>query len=100
MIYVTNPLIVPFIALIWSADAWLWLASIRLVLGRIVSSNNSVCNALERLTDPLPKQVERSLSKWTNKQLPHWLPWLIVFVGLIVLRQLLLQLIVAMQARS
>jgi hypothetical protein len=99
MIYVTNPVILPFIVLIWSADAWLWLGSTRLVLGKILSSDNPVLNALERLTDPLPKLVKRSLSKWTNTQLPHWLPWLIVFVGAIVFRQMLLQLIFAMQVR-
>jgi hypothetical protein len=99
MIYITNPLILPLIILIWSADAWLWLVSIRLLLGRIVSADNSVYNALRCLTDVLPEHVNRCLAKWSDRSLPRWIPWLITFIGLIALRHMLLQLIISLQNR-
>ena len=95
MIYITNPIALPLAILAWSLDAWLWLASIRLLLGHIMS-DNSTCHAIVRLTDPLPQYVRQVTSAWTRRNIAVWVSWVITFICMIILRHTLLQLIVSL----
>lgn len=92
MIYITNPLLLPLVILVWSADAWLWLASLRLIIGHL-TPDNRLCKAIERLTDPLPEYIGRLINKVTGKSLNISFLWIISIVALIVLRHLILGII-------
>ena len=97
MIFISNLFVLPLLVIIWSADAWLWLATIRLLLGKITSANNSFYNALRCLADPLPEYVRHITTKWSSKSLPYWMPWLMCFIGLMILRYALLEIIIVSQ---
>jgi len=37
MVFITNPFLLPFLLIVWSSEAWLFLASIKLVFEKIPS---------------------------------------------------------------
>ena len=97
MIYFTNILIFLLSLIIWSADSWLWLAFMRLVLSKFSSEDNSFYCAFKTLTEPLPELLKRFTAKWGNKSLPRWFLWLITVTILIIFRYSLLQFITLLQ---
>lgn len=98
MIFISNPFVLPLLVLVWSIDAWLWLASIRLILGQLPSfRTGSVCQCLKRLTDTLPQVLGRSISRWAKKQMPLWLTWLVTVASLVMIRDLVLSFMVHLQ---
>jgi hypothetical protein len=101
MIFITNPFALPLLILIWSLDAWLWLASLRLILDKLPSVRiNHFCQSLRQFTDPLPNAVNRWISLWTRKPIPTWFMWLLTLVAVIVLRHLLISFVMSMQSSS
>ena len=99
MVYIENPLVLPLVILIWSADTWLWLASIRFVLRKTISTDNSFYIAIKSLTDPLPGYLKQLSKTYLHKSLPDWVPWVTGFTVLMVLRHMLLQLIISFQCK-
>ena len=98
MIFISNPFVLPLLVLVWSIDAWLWLASIRLILGQLPSfRSGSVCQCLKRLTDTLPQVMGLSVSRWTKKQMPSWLTWLVAVASLVMIRHLVLSFVIRFQ---
>ncbi|MFA6186475.1 MAG: hypothetical protein WC770_04580 [Phycisphaerae bacterium] len=93
MIVISNPFAFPILLIIWSIDAWLWMASLRIVLEKL-NPNHQLTVSLGRLVDPLVKALGRLLSKCFKRELPEWLLWLITFFALVALRYILVSLIV------
>ena len=98
MIYITNPLILPLFILIWSADAWLWLVSIRLIIGRFAPCGR-LLKVTQSFTDPVPEYIDRLISRMTGKTLNSGFLWLISIVSLVLLRCLILQIIITNSIR-
>ena len=94
MIVIQNPFVFPVLLIIWSIDAWLWLASLKFVLEKL-NPNHQMAVSLSRMVDTLVKTSGRLFSKCLKKEFPEWLLWLITFVALIALRYLLVSLIVS-----
>jgi hypothetical protein len=94
MIVIQNPFVFPVLVIIWSIDAWLWLAFIRLMLEKL-SPNNQLAISLCKLVDPLVKASGRLMSKCFKKELPEWSLRLITIIALILSRYLLVSLIVS-----
>ncbi|MBN2138559.1 MAG: hypothetical protein JW720_12200 [Sedimentisphaerales bacterium] len=98
MIFLSNPLFLPLVLIIWAADAWLLLATIRLILRESsLSSQSPFCTAISRLTDPLLQFVNSRLSRLfrKGKPLPSWLLWLIVILSTLTIRQILIMIVAA-----
>lgn len=89
MIFISNPLVLPVLVVIWSIDTWIWMASIRLLLGKL-NPDNQFTSLLGKLADPLPKIVNRQLAVWFRKAVPQWLAWTVTIVSLLMLRHILL----------
>ena len=91
IIHTTNIMTAPLILIIWTVDLYLFLACIRLILGRFVTTQaNSVYPVLQGVVDPLPCALERWLSAWRGRSVPKWLPWLVVVIAVVLIRQLLI----------
>jgi hypothetical protein len=98
MTFITNPFALPLLILIWTLDAWLWLACIRLILDKIPSVRmNIFCQSLRQLTNPLPNTINRWFSRFTRKLMPAWLKWSTAIVAAIILRHLLILFVMSMQ---
>ena len=93
MIIISNPFVFPILVIIWSMDAWLWLASVRLILEKLIP-NNQLTISLSKIVDPLAKLADRLMLKYLKKRLPQWLSWIAIFFTLISIRYLLISLIV------
>ncbi len=98
IIYTTSLFAVPLMLLVWAADTYVFLASIRLVLGRVAAPRESGWfGGLQHLTDGLPRLADAQLRRWFRK-IPPWVPWATVILAAIVLRHLLIRLAVALPA--
>ena len=94
--YQTSILAGPLVIIIWVIDIYLILAAIRLILGRLSSTQNSrLCQTLKIFTDPIPEALANHISERKSDSPPYWQPWAIVMVIGIVTRYLLLWLIVS-----
>ena len=99
MVFITNPFLLPFLLVIWSAEAWVFLASIKLILDKIPSmQNNRIRQSLGPFTDSLPKLTTRCIQRLTNKSTPDWAAWLITFAAVIFLRHILILFVMAVQS--
>ena len=96
MVYTTNILAVPLVLLIWALDLYLFLAAARLLAGRFSGQKAAqLCSGLQPFTDPMPHAVERWIASRTRRSIPTWLPWGIVIVAAMFVRQSLAWVIVA-----
>ena len=91
MIYTTNILAAPLVLIIWCIDVYIFLASVRLILGRLrIATLAQVRVNLQQLTDPVPQAMHTWMSARWRKPLPPWLPWAIVLFICFVLRHVLI----------
>ncbi len=98
MVFVSNPFLLPVLILIWSMDAWLWLALIRLALHRTRSGPAGEINrVIANITDPLTRSTDRWLNHFTRTSAPPWLSWIVTLLAVALMRQLLLSLLIAYQ---
>jgi len=96
MIYITNPLALPLMLLIWTIDMFLLLSGIRLILGQVDTRWAKETSALLiRLTDPVPDTICGWLSR-RRRPVPIWLPWMVIFLAAIVTRHLLIWAVISM----
>ena len=99
MVFITNPFLLPLLIVIWSAEAWVFLASIKLILDKIPSmQNNRIRRSLGPFTDSLPNLTTRCIQRLANKSTPDWAAWLITFVAVIFLRHILILFVMAVQS--
>ena len=88
MIITTSILALPILAI----DLYLLLAGVRLITSRIpVTAGAS--SSLAGLTDAFPNLIGSWLTRKRRKSIPRWLPWLIVAVAAMIIRQLLFLMI-------
>jgi hypothetical protein len=91
MIHTTNILAAPLLIIAWGIDAYLFLATARLIFGQLPATRESqLSHALKKIVDPLAQWLNRKASAWFHRPGPPWLPWTIVFVGCLTVRHLLL----------
>ena len=96
IIYTTSPFAAPIMLIIWAIDTYVFLASLRLVIGRVLDPvQNPFFRCLRQCTDGLPQIVDRWLTAWRHHSPPSWLSWGIVIGAGFVVRQLLVLLIVS-----
>lgn len=101
MVIYTNPITLPILVLIWSMDAWIWLAAIRIFLCRVESSYASqISRAIAQVTDPITELVSRTIRHFTPRRLPQWLLLLVTALAMITVRQLLLSIVLLTQPLS
>ena len=86
----------PLILLVWLIDSYLFLASLRLVLGNIAATTHSpFCRGLRSFIDPIPQAVAQYIANHRGRPLPPYLPWLIVLGTGIVVRHVVLGIILS-----
>lgn len=95
IIYTINILAAPLVLLIWALDLYVMLAVVRLILGRFSGERASqLCSAMQSLTDPPLRVVERWLLSRNEQQIRPWVPWVIVLVCALICRHLAAWLII------
>ena len=93
MIYVHNILILPLLLVAWTIDAYLLLATARLILGRLsVTRESRLCQAMQELVDPVPQYVERRLPTRLHKSRPQLASWILVVIGAVIVRHIVLMI--------
>lgn len=99
MVVIRNPLVLPVLVLLWSIDAWLWLASIRLVLFRVhTGPAGRIGQGLAKITDPLPGATGQCIRQLTTRQPPLWLTWLLTVFAVVAVRSVVVSVLVSVQA--
>jgi hypothetical protein len=89
MIYIRNPLVLPVLLVIWSADLWLSLAALAFLADRL-RPDNSFSAALRTIIRILPDLLGRWMQRWRSTQLPEPTLWLVAVVGVLMLRYILI----------
>ena len=92
IIHTTNIIALPMILLIWAIDIYLLLAGIRLIL-RHIPAASGVCQGIAKFTDPVPDAIGRWLTSRRHKPVPTWLPWLLICIAAVLIRQLLILMV-------
>ena len=94
MAYFSNLFSLPLLIMIWLIEAYLFLASARLIVARIPSAKQTYfCQNLKLLVDFVPEALRRKLAKWKDKSIPLWLSWFIVILSGFILRQALIVMV-------
>ncbi|NLX15200.1 MAG: hypothetical protein GXY44_16350 [Phycisphaerales bacterium] len=95
MIHLTNIRMLPLALALWAINTWLFIASLRLLLGQLSATQHSrFCLCLAELTDPPIMAVHQQMLRWLQRSIPAWLPWLLVFSAVVIARHLLLLFII------
>jgi hypothetical protein len=90
MIHPVNILVAPLALVLWAIDIYVFLAGIRLIAGRLSGPKAAeVCSWLRQATDSLPHGVEVWMAAHTARPVPRWLPWVVVIVAAILVRNLI-----------
>ena len=82
----------PFWLLTWITEAYLFLATIRLILSRIPTAS-ATCQRMSSFTDPAPNALRNWLSAKRSRPVPMWFSWLLVCILAVLVRQLLIVII-------
>jgi uncharacterized protein YggT (Ycf19 family) len=94
MTYISNLFNLPLLIVIWLIEAYLFLASARLIVARIPSARQTYFyQNLKLLVDFVPEALRRKLAKWKDKSIPSWLAWFIVMLSGFILRQALIVIV-------
>ena len=95
MIHTTNILAAPLLITAWGIDAYLFLATVRLIFGQLPATRESqLSHALKEIVDPLPQRIDRQISARLHKSTPRWASWAIVFFGGLIIRHVVLMIAV------
>lgn len=95
MIYTTNMLAAPLVLLLWAVDLYMVVLAIRLIAGRLSGHRaRELCACLRPFIDHWPSAVGKWMTPWMIRPIPPWLPWAIVAVGVLTIRQALACLVV------
>ena len=94
MIYVTNILAGPLVLIVWLIDTYLFIVTVRLVLGQFGTANLLAARrTLQQITDPPARTVHRWISRRRKRPTPVWVAWPVILLGGLILRHLLLAII-------
>ena len=95
IIHTTNIFAVPLVLVIWLMDVFVFLACMRLILGRITGEWPSrVASGLAPITDPIPRALGSYIDSRRQRAVPSWAPWLCVLGGAVMARYMSLAVIV------
>jgi hypothetical protein len=96
MVVITNILALPLALLLWSLDAFITLASARLILGQLAADwAGRASRGLAPLTDWAPDSLRRLVVSWFKRPLPSWAVWATVIGAALVLRNVLVGTLLA-----
>lgn len=96
MIITTNILALPVVLLLWSLDAFVMLASIRLLLGQLAADWAArASSGLAPLTDWAPDNLQRLLEGKFRFPVRSWVAWAVVIGVALVLRHVLVGTLLA-----
>ena len=96
MIFITNPFTLLLLILLWSINAWLFMATVRLLIDKFSSNpSGKICQCLSEIVDPLPNRIDRWIFSGTKQRIPAWLTWVTTFVALIIVRHFLILFIIS-----
>lgn len=96
MIITTNILALPFVLLLYFLDAFITLASARLILGQLAADwAGRAATGLIPLVDWAPELLRRLIVNWFKRPLPSWAGWVIVIGAALVLRHILVGTLLA-----
>jgi hypothetical protein len=93
MLSVSNPFAFPILVILWSIEAWLWLAVLMIVMERLCPANHLV-SSLKILVNPIFGAAKTILSKCIRREIPELSLRLVTFLIVVMLRYLLISLIV------
>lgn len=96
MIYITNPLILPLLLLIWSVDCWLWLSVLKLVLDKVMPGNQFSTAASPIIESPV-RIVGKYSSTWFKKPLSGPTLWTVTLIAILCLRFTLFWVVASVQ---
>jgi hypothetical protein len=97
MIHLTDIFAVPLLLGVWAIDGYLFMLSLRLVADQVAGARSSEWHrGLCRLVDGPPRVVEDWLARQRGRRSPGWMPWVIIIVGIVLLRQLLAGVVVSL----
>ena len=89
-----HPFLLPLALAVWALDSYLFALTARCLLGRIrTRSGQRLGDALRPFTDAPPQYVSQVLTARSRRNYPSWLPWLLVVVSVLLVRQALVALI-------
>ena len=91
MLYSPSILAFPMVLTGWACDAYLFAAALRLC-GHWLAPHSEFTGRVAQVTDPIPATLQALIARWWQKACPHGVSWLLVVVGLVVLRHVLLAL--------
>ena len=91
IIHTSNVFAAPLMLAMWVIDVFIFLACMRLVLGRVTGEwAGRVVEGLAPITDPIPQALGRYLVSRRKRAAPTWLPWLCLLVTTVIVRYALL----------
>ena len=95
MIYMTNPFLLPILFMVGSADAWLFIATLRLMLRHCSEVRaRQISDTLGHFADPLPNWLESQVRKVIKRPMSTRVTWLVTMVSVFTVRSILVCLIV------
>ncbi|MBN2560180.1 MAG: hypothetical protein JXQ75_04555 [Phycisphaerae bacterium] len=95
IIHTSNIIAAPLVLAVWLLDVFVFLACMRLALGRMTGEWPSrVAAGLRPITDPIPQALARYLASRRDRAVPSWAPWLCVIGGAVAVRYLLVWIVV------
>ena len=96
IIHKLNLLAAPLLLVVWAIDVYLFLAGVRLILGRFSKPwCQRACTWLQAFTDPLPHALCRWLGRRRKRPFSPRLSWvLVIFVG-VAARYLIIVLVLS-----
>lgn len=85
IIYPLNILMLPLLLIVWAIDAYLFIAAVRW-LSRQIAPESALASRLQQITQPPVHRISNWLSRKVNPQAASWLSWVILLLGLFVIR--------------
>ena len=99
MIIQTSIVGVLLMMILWAADSYLFMVSLRLMLGLLPAIRSSrFFFGLREVTDGIPRRVDEWLTTWRRRSSAPSLPWIIVIVTTVIIRYVLRLLIMSGRA--
>ena len=93
-----NVLIVLLFLLAGTLDLYLFIAMLRLILGRVPAVRAAPAFSLLReFADPAPRYVDHWLARRWQCPTPGWVSWGAVLTGVLIARQLVVGLLLILQ---
>lgn len=97
MIFTTSILALPFLLAVSVSDAYLCIATARVLCSKIPSlQDRAFFQGLKLLADGLPLRVNAWLARRIGRPVRSWVPWAVAISGVFFLRYILIGIVLAM----